>query len=79
MLVDRYLRGLYQRYPNICYLYAVVGNFFMSTMNIFFKILTALGSPLQILFYRALTIFTINLWILGDKRAYISSSKSASF
>lgn len=79
MSVDGYLQTLHQDYPNICYLYAVIGNLCFSFMNIFFKILTAIGSPLQIFFFRALMLFTFNSWVLGDRRAYIRSSKSTSW
>ena len=76
MSVDVYLQSLHQNNPNICFLYAVLGNLCFSFMNIFFKILTAIGSPLQIFFFRALTLFTFNIWVLGDTKSYICSSKS---
>jgi hypothetical protein len=57
----------------VAFLYAVVGNSLISIMQIFFKYLTAVISPLQILFLRALTLclFNIIFFPLSGRTAYI--------
>ena len=72
MGLDEYLRKLEEQHPNIPYLYAILGNIMLSAMNIFFKFLTKIASPLQILFMRAFSLMVFNIWVLGEKSPHIA-------
>lgn len=76
MPVDKYLQQLNHRYPNIAYFYAILGNVLLSFANIFFKFLTKIASPLQILFMRSFSLLVFNIWVLGGKSPCIPNPKS---
>jgi drug/metabolite transporter (DMT)-like permease len=76
MGVDQYLQQLNSRYPNIAYFYAIIGNVFLAFMNIFFKFLTKIASPLQMLFMRSFSLLILNTWVLDGKSPCIANPKS---
>lgn len=55
------VRDLESRHPNLAYLYAIGGHSLVSVMQILFKYLTTIISPLQILFMRAFSLCVINV------------------
>ena len=67
-----YLMGIFpeleSRHPNIAFLYALVGNISLALMQIFFKYLSAVVSPLQILFLRGWVLFWLNSLFLRKTR-----------